>query len=306
MCLLLSPVLLAAQTPAAPQTNRWSTNWTALFDGKTLTNWAVTDFAGHGPSPSMTAKLNSTATTSAHYLDERPAAQNRLRNLSRCRQSGGQRFFLRPHFSSRRFRMQPDCRGWAAASSGCPASMVRTLRKTKRAIHVSSDRALVSYRGAGHARKNSSLAGQGQIIDVSIAKRKVALRPGPIYLSAPLGIATYSTTAKIKDFKLRRLNTDSAKPCQFIQPLPSVSSAWISAACFPSSAHWKSNWAAATARSWRNTPRSVATQFHRGGTVAGPVRKAGSQGSPDGIGKLSARCESRPLIFCSIFCRRFR
>jgi len=39
------------------------------------------------------------------------------------------------------------------------------------------------------------------------------------------------------------------------------------------------------ARSWRNTPRSVATAIHRGGTVAGPVAQAGSQGSPDGIGK---------------------
>jgi hypothetical protein len=44
-----------------------------------------------------------------------------------------------------------------------------------------------------------------KIIDVSTVGRKVALRAGPIYMSAPLGVATYSTTAKLKDFKLRLL-----------------------------------------------------------------------------------------------------
>lgn len=42
-----------------------------------------------------------------------------------------------------------------------------------------------------------------KIIDASIAGRKVSLRPGAIYLSEPLGMATYITTSAIKDFKLR-------------------------------------------------------------------------------------------------------
>jgi hypothetical protein len=44
-----------------------------------------------------------------------------------------------------------------------------------------------------------------KIIDASIAGRKVSLRPGPIYLSEPLGIATYSTTAGAKNIQLRLL-----------------------------------------------------------------------------------------------------
>ena len=42
-----------------------------------------------------------------------------------------------------------------------------------------------------------------KIIDVSIVDKKVALRPGPIFLSAPLGVATYETSAALRDFKLR-------------------------------------------------------------------------------------------------------
>jgi hypothetical protein len=44
-----------------------------------------------------------------------------------------------------------------------------------------------------------------KVVDASIVGRKVSLRPGAIYLSEPLGVATYSTTAELKDFKLRLL-----------------------------------------------------------------------------------------------------
>jgi hypothetical protein len=42
-----------------------------------------------------------------------------------------------------------------------------------------------------------------KVVDASIVGRKVSLRPGSIYMSEPLGVATYSTTAKLKNFQLR-------------------------------------------------------------------------------------------------------
>lgn len=44
---------------------------------------------------------------------------------------------------------------------------------------------------------------QEKIVDVSIAGKKVSLRAGPIFLCAPLGVATYETSAAWRDFKLR-------------------------------------------------------------------------------------------------------
>ena len=44
-----------------------------------------------------------------------------------------------------------------------------------------------------------------KIIDVSTVGREIALRPGPIFLSKPLGVAAYQTTAAVRDFKLRLL-----------------------------------------------------------------------------------------------------
>src|ERR1039458_8713934 len=58
------PVLAKPETapaPAAqvaPRINHWSGEWTPLFDGKTLTNWAVTDFAGHGPVSVASGQIN--------------------------------------------------------------------------------------------------------------------------------------------------------------------------------------------------------------------------------------------------------
>jgi hypothetical protein len=42
-----------------------------------------------------------------------------------------------------------------------------------------------------------------KIIDAPIAGRKVSLRPGSIYLSEPLGVATYATTGAAKNIQLR-------------------------------------------------------------------------------------------------------
>jgi len=50
VCRMSPPPPTDSQTPIAKSSrnNQWTTNWTDLFDGKTLKNWAVTDFAGHG------------------------------------------------------------------------------------------------------------------------------------------------------------------------------------------------------------------------------------------------------------------
>ncbi len=44
-----------------------------------------------------------------------------------------------------------------------------------------------------------------KVVDVSIANKEVSLRPGPIYLSKPFGIAAYETAAGVRDFKLRTI-----------------------------------------------------------------------------------------------------
>ncbi len=46
---------------------------------------------------------------------------------------------------------------------------------------------------------------QEQLVDLPLKGRRIALRPGEIQKSLPLGIATFMTTAAVRDFRLRRL-----------------------------------------------------------------------------------------------------
>jgi hypothetical protein len=43
------------------------------------------------------------------------------------------------------------------------------------------------------------------VIDVEIKGRVISLRPGDIQQSLPLGVATYMTSAAVRDIRLRRL-----------------------------------------------------------------------------------------------------
>jgi hypothetical protein len=42
-------------------------------------------------------------------------------------------------------------------------------------------------------------------VDLELEGRKVMLRPGDIQKSLPLGVASYMTTAAVRDIRLRRL-----------------------------------------------------------------------------------------------------
>ena len=54
---------------------------------------------------------------------------------------------------------------------------------------------------------------QDKVVDVVTKDKKISLRPGDIELSKPFGVACYSTTAALREIKLRRVTTpaDPAK-----------------------------------------------------------------------------------------------
>ncbi len=55
------------------------------------------------------------------------------------------------------------------------------------------------------AAKIEAWIDQEQFVDLEIKGRKIALRPGEIQKSLPLGVATYMTSAAVRDIRLRRL-----------------------------------------------------------------------------------------------------
>jgi hypothetical protein len=197
-----------APAPASSETNRWSTNWTDLFDGKTLANWAVTDFAGHGP---ITVESNQIKIAMGDDLaginwtnGPLPKTDYEI-SLEAVKVAGGD-FFCGLTFPVADSSCSLIVGGWGGGIVGLSNldGQDASENDTSRSIYLET----------GHwyhvvvrvtPKKIEAWLDKEKVVDASIVGRKVALRPGAIYLSEPLGVATYSTTAELKDFKLRLL-----------------------------------------------------------------------------------------------------
>jgi hypothetical protein len=202
------PTPTNAPAPAATDTNRWSTNWTDLFDGKSLTNWAVTDFAGHGP---VTVESNQIKIAMGDDLGgitwtngPLPKTDYEI-SLDAVKVAGGD-FFCGLTFPVADSSCSLIVGGWGGGLIGLSSLDDQDASE--------NDTTKTMYLETGHwyhvvlrvtPKKIEAWLDKEKVIDVSIVGRKVSLRPGAIYLSEPLGVATYSTTAELKEFKLRLL-----------------------------------------------------------------------------------------------------
>jgi hypothetical protein len=205
LCTLLACVVATA-VYASPQDNRWTTNWTSLFDGKTLTNWASTDFAGHGDVTvgngqikiAMGADLSGITWTNGAL----PRTNYEI-SLQAIKLDGSD-FFCGLTFPVAKSSCSLILGGWGGGVVGLSSLDDADASENETTRSLAFD--------AGHwyhivlrvtAAKIEAWLDDKKIIDASIAGRKVSLRPGAIYLSEPLGVATYVTTSGLKDFKLR-------------------------------------------------------------------------------------------------------
>jgi hypothetical protein len=206
--LLFSAVLRAEPPPPAPITNLWSTNWTAVFDGKTLTNWAVTDFAGHGPVTVDAGQIKITMGDDLSGITwtngSLPKTDYEI-SLDAVKVQGGD-FFCGLTFPVADSSCSLIVGGWGGGLVGLSSldDLDASENETTKTMRLET----------GHwyhvvvrvtPRKIEAWLDKEKVIDVSIVGRKVSLRAGAIYLSAPFGVATYATTAELKDFKLRLL-----------------------------------------------------------------------------------------------------
>jgi hypothetical protein len=214
--LVLAGLLLALVRPAAPQTpapasiplgtNRWSTNWTALFDGKSLTNWAVTDFAGHGPVTVEAGQIKIAMGDDLAGINwtNGPLPKTDYEISLDAVKVDGSDFFCGLTFPVADSSCSLILGGWGGGIVGLSSldGQDASENETSHAMYFET----------GHwyhivlrvtPKKIEAWLDKKTIIDASIVGRKVTLRAGPISMSEPLGVATYTTTAKLKNFQLR-------------------------------------------------------------------------------------------------------
>lgn len=198
--------LLAMAACASAQTNQWTTNWTSLFDGKTLNHWAATDFAGHGnvTVENGQIKIAMGADLSGITWTNGPLPRTNYEISLQAIKLDGSDFFCGLTFPVAKSSCSLILGGWGGGIVGLSSldDSDASENDTTRSLAFDTGHWYHVLLRVTPAKIEAWLDDK-KIIDASIVDRKVSLRPGSIYLSEPLGVATYVTTSGLKDFKLR-------------------------------------------------------------------------------------------------------
>ena len=192
-----TPSLAEAQ-PAAPA------DWKPLFDGTSLHGWRETPFTGRGKIRVADGAivLGNGVLTGITWTDPFPKFNYEVR-LEAMR-ADGMDFFAGITFPLHDSHCSWIVGGWggmvvglsnldgmdASENDTSTTHVFETGRWYALRLRVSYDRI--------QAWIDDELA-----IDAYVGNREVALRPGEIDLSRPLGIAAYSTTAKLRKLEYR-------------------------------------------------------------------------------------------------------
>lgn len=190
-----------AQEAAAPPGQ-----WQSMFDGKSLEGWRETPFAGRGKVriEAGTIFLEKGAMTGITWAGAFPRSDYEVR--IEAARIDGHDFFAGITFPVKESYCSWINGGWGgrlvglSSLDGLDASEneTQTLRDFETGkwytllLRVSSDRIQAWIDGEA-------------VIDVDTTDRHIGLRPGPIKLSVPFGIATYSTTGAVRKIEYRTL-----------------------------------------------------------------------------------------------------
>ncbi len=182
---------------------------TNLFNGKNLDGWAVTDFGGHGEVSvengeikiNMGSELTGVNWTNAAILPK----TNYEIELDAMRREGGD-FFCGLTFPVNDSFCSLILGGWGGGVVGISSidRMDASENETSRNLYFERNR-WYHVRVQVAPQKILVWIDQEKTIDVEITGRKISMRPGDIERSVPLGIATWQTSAALKNIRLKPL-----------------------------------------------------------------------------------------------------
>jgi hypothetical protein len=180
--------------------------WTALFDGRTLAGWKVTDFTGHGVvrCESGTVVLDKgTKLTGITWTNE-PPKQNYEIELDAMRVEGSD-FFCGLTFPVGDSHCSLILGGWGGEIVGISSinSDDASDNQTTSLIQFDSGR-WYHVRLRVTDEKIEAWLDTKKIVNLEITGLKITMRPGEIELSQPLGLATYQTIGALRNIRLRR------------------------------------------------------------------------------------------------------
>lgn len=179
----------------------------ALFDGRSLAGWAVTDFAGHGEVrvEDGLLVLGEGYITGVTWTNALPAT-NRYEITLEAKRVAGNDFFCALTFPVAGTNATFIVGGWGGGVTGISNvdGEDASMNETTRIRRYESGR-WYALRLRVTDDKLEAWVDQEQVVDLELKDKSLSLRAGPIHLSAPLGLAAFSTTAHLRNIRLSPL-----------------------------------------------------------------------------------------------------
>ncbi|MEP6663509.1 MAG: DUF1080 domain-containing protein [Verrucomicrobiota bacterium] len=184
-----------------------STDEIVLFDGKNLGGWKPTDFGGHGEifvtnneiRVEMGAELSGISWTNHSVLPK----TNYEIELDAMKRDGGD-FFCGLTMPVGDSFCTFIVGGWGGAVVGISSldGADASENETTKSFYFEKDR-WFHLRVRVTPEKILAWIDGEKIVDVAIAGKKISMRRGEIEISAPLGLATWQTSASYKNIRLK-------------------------------------------------------------------------------------------------------
>lgn len=195
------------EAAAQPAAEVEGSGWKALFDGRTMGGWAVTDFGGQGhvgvESGLMVLYLGEPL-TGVNWTNDAPKVDYEI-ELEAMKLQGSD-FFCGLTFPVKDSFCTLILGGWGGSVVGLSSidGSDASENETTKFINFDTGR-WYRVRVRVTAKRIEAWLDDKQIVDLITTGRTIALRFGEIESSKPLGIATYATTAALRGIKIRRL-----------------------------------------------------------------------------------------------------
>ncbi len=200
-----------APTPVRPS-NPAATNAQSLFDGKSLDGWSVTDFAGRGPVKVDAGRilLETGVMTGITWTNDLPKMNYEV-TLEAMRVDGSD-FFCALTFPVNSEPCSFIVGGWGGGVVGLSSVDGEDAAHNETTSYMNFENGKwFKIRVQVTPTRIEAWIDKDRVVNLETKGRTLSIRP-EVELSKPFGIASWSTTAALRNIQIRRL------PGAFPQP----------------------------------------------------------------------------------------
>jgi len=204
---ITTPNTPATHSPVAPSAPESGGPWRQLFDGKTLKGWAETDFAGRGPVKVSEGKLilETGLMTGVTWTNAADLPRINYEIALDAMRVDGSDFFCALTFPVKEDPCSFIVGGWGGGVVGLSSLDGQDAANNDTTRYMSFENGKwYALRVRVTETNLQCWIDADNVVDVETKDRRISIR-SEVEDSRPLGIASWSTTAALRNIRLRKL-----------------------------------------------------------------------------------------------------